>query len=98
MLTAIGFIAGGAVFKGPSAVHGTAIAASLRPTGVIGAAVSYGLYDIAAVLSVITYLILRLLSPLKAEVEAEAAAHGRDMAPPHPGGVSSAPGRPEANG
>jgi putative Mg2+ transporter-C (MgtC) family protein len=44
---------------------GTATAASLWATGALGAAVGYGLYDIAVVLSLTTYLTLRCSRPLK---------------------------------
>ncbi len=97
LITAVGFIAGGAVFKGSGAVHGTAIAASLWTTGMVGAAVGYGLYDIAAVLSAITYLTLRLLSPLKAGIGAEAEAQVLDAAAPRPG-VRGAPGESGTDG
>ena len=42
---------------------GTATAASLWSTGVIGAAVGFGLYDIGLVLSLINLATLRLLAP-----------------------------------
>ena len=44
---------------------GTATAASLWATGALGAAVGYGLYDIAVILSLVTYVGLRFLTPLK---------------------------------
>lgn len=69
LITGIGFIGGGAILKDARTVHGTATAASIWNTGVIGAAVGFGLYDIALVLSVINFLILRLLLPLKDELD-----------------------------
>ena len=67
LITGIGFIGGGAILKTGSTVHGTATAASIWNVGVAGAAVGYGLYDIAALLSAINFLTLRLLRPLKQE-------------------------------
>lgn len=68
LITGIGFIGGGAILKDGRTVRGTATAASIWNTGVVGAAVGFGLYDIALVLSVINFMILRLLLPLKDEL------------------------------
>ena len=80
LITGVGFIGGGAILKHAGRASGTATAASLWATGALGAAVGYGLYDIAAILSLITYLTLRYLVPLK-----RAARHsggGHDEADP----------------
>src|SRR5690349_11816280 len=53
LMMGIGFIGGGAILKGDESVRGTATAASVWNVGVIGAAVGFGLYDIAAVLAVV---------------------------------------------
>ncbi len=63
--TGIGFIGGGAILKTEGAVRGTATAASIWNTGVIGTAVALGRYEIAVILSVLNLLTLRLLLPLK---------------------------------
>lgn len=65
VITGVGFIGGGAILKHAGRASGTATAASLWATGALGAAVGYGLYDIAAILSLVTYLTLRYLVPLK---------------------------------
>ncbi|MER2264825.1 MgtC/SapB family protein [Methylobacterium oxalidis] len=65
LITGVGFIGGGAILKHAGRASGTATAASLWATGALGAAVGYGLYDIAAILSLVTYLTLRYLLPLK---------------------------------
>ena len=52
LITGIGFIGGGAILKDARTVRGTATAASIWNTGVLGAAVGYGLYDIALTLAV----------------------------------------------
>lgn len=68
-ITGIGFVAGGAVLKesigGTATVLGMTTAVSLWTVGVAGAAVGYGLYDIAVILCLINFLTLRLLRPLK---------------------------------
>lgn len=64
LITGVGFIGGGAIIKHAGQASGTATAASLWTTGALGAAVGYGLYDIALILSVITFISLRT-NPLK---------------------------------
>tara|TARA_B110001454_G_C12697432_1_gene425084 strand:+ start:755 stop:1210 length:456 start_codon:yes stop_codon:yes gene_type:complete len=65
LITGVGFIGGGAILKHRGRASGTATAASLWATGALGAAVGYGLYDIAVVLSLTTFLTLRCSRPLK---------------------------------
>ncbi len=72
LITGVGFIGGGAILKQGDRATGTATAASLWATGALGVAVGYGLIDIAIILSVVTYLGLRLVKPLK-EVAQKAA-------------------------
>ncbi len=69
LITGIGFIGGGAILKDRGSVHGTATAASIWNTGAVGAAVAFGRYEIALVLSVINFATLRLLTPLKRNVD-----------------------------
>src|SRR3546814_78960 len=54
LITGVGFIGGGAILKKGDKSSGTATAASLWATGALGAAVGYGLYDIAFILSATT--------------------------------------------
>jgi putative Mg2+ transporter-C (MgtC) family protein len=63
--TGIGFIGGGAIMRGRGNVHGTATAASIWNTGVIGASVAEGRFEIAVILSLLNLITLRLLMPLK---------------------------------
>ena len=70
----MGFIGGGAILKQGGQASGTATAASLWATGALGAAVGYGLYDIAVVLALTTFLTLRCSQPIKEAVQAEAAS------------------------
>jgi putative Mg2+ transporter-C (MgtC) family protein len=65
LMTGIGFIGGGAILKGRASARGTATAASIWTTGAVGAAAAYRLFEIALVLSAISYLTFRLLTPLK---------------------------------
>ncbi len=65
LITGVGFIGGGAILKQGGKASGTATAASLWATGALGAAVGYGLYDIAIVLSLTTFLTLRCARPMK---------------------------------
>src|SRR5688572_12550192 len=67
LLTGIGFIGSGAILKTEGTVRGTATAASIWNTAAVGAAVAYGNYDIAIVLSVANFVVLRWLAPFKAE-------------------------------
>ena len=65
LLTGIGFIGSGAILKTGSSVRGTATAASIWSTAAVGAAVAYGNYDIAIVLSLANFCVLRWLAPFK---------------------------------
>lgn len=64
LLAGIGFIGGGAIIKQEGNVQGLATAASIWNTGAIGAAVAFEREEIALVLSVINYVILRVFTPL----------------------------------
>ena len=65
LITGMGFIGGGAILRLKDSVRGTATAASLWSTGAIGTAVGLGAYDIAILLSIVTFLTLKALKPLK---------------------------------
>lgn len=65
VLTGVGFLGAGTIFKEGSTVHGTATAVSILNTAITGAAVGYGLFDVALVLAVINVATLRALAPLK---------------------------------
>ena len=71
LITGIGFIGGGAILKQGDRARGTATAASLWATGAMGAAVGYGQLDIAVILSVVIFVTLVLLPPLKRAVSDE---------------------------
>jgi putative Mg2+ transporter-C (MgtC) family protein len=65
IITGIGFIGGGAILKDGLSVRGTATAASIWATGAIGTAVGLGVYDVAIVIAIMTFLTLKLLPILK---------------------------------
>ena len=65
LTTGIGFIGGGAILQSRGNVHGTATAASIWNTGVVGAAVAESHYEIAVILALLNLITLRLLIPLK---------------------------------
>jgi putative Mg2+ transporter-C (MgtC) family protein len=63
LITGIGFIGSGAILKTDTSVHGTAIAASIWTTAAVGASVAYSNYDIAVMLSLLNFAVLRWLTP-----------------------------------
>lgn len=65
VLSGIGFIGGGAIIKSKGDIKGIATAVSIWITAAVGAAVSYGLYWLGAILSLTTLAALQLLRPLK---------------------------------
>ena len=65
LVTGIGFLGGGAILKQGNDVWGTATAASIWNTAALGAAVAYGRYEIALLLSVLNFLVLRYFRKLK---------------------------------
>lgn len=67
IITGMGFIGGGAIFKNEEGSKGTATAASLWNTGAIGISVAYGRYEIAIILSIVGFLILQFSEPFKAK-------------------------------
>lgn len=75
LITGVGFIGGGAILKRGNRASGTATAASLWATGALGAAVGYGLYDIAVILSIVTYATLRWMVPVKQTIRQSSAAN-----------------------
>lgn len=69
LITGIGFIGGGAILKQEKIIHGTATAASVWNMAVIGAATGFGFYDIAVILALINLVTLRVLRPLKKQID-----------------------------
>ena len=67
LITGIGFIGGGAILKSGGNVAGTATAASIWNTGLIGVAVAFGRYEIAILLSLINVVTLRFVRRFKVD-------------------------------
>ncbi len=65
VIAGMGFIGGGAILRLKDSVQGTATAASLWVTGAIGVACGLGTYDVALMLAMVAFLVLRLMPPLK---------------------------------
>jgi putative Mg2+ transporter-C (MgtC) family protein len=78
LITGIGFVGGGAILKEGATVRGTATAASIWSTGVVGAAVAMGRYEIAVILSALNFLTLKMLWNYKQKLDRQ---EGVDM--PH---------------
>ena len=74
IITGMGFIGGGAILVVRNSVRGTATAASLWATGALGTAVGLGVYDIAIVISIVTFITLWAMTPLKRRDEDEPPA------------------------
>jgi putative Mg2+ transporter-C (MgtC) family protein len=79
LISGIGFIGGGAILKEGGNVRGLATAASIWCTGAIGAAVAFEREEIAIVISLITFAIMRLLTPI-AESGGDDGETGKDKA------------------
>lgn len=71
VITGMGFIGGGAILKSNNRVSGTATAASLWTTCAIGVAVAWQRFEIALVLSLVTFLTLQFLPGIKPMVRQE---------------------------
>jgi putative Mg2+ transporter-C (MgtC) family protein len=67
LITGIGFIGGGAILKSKGTIHGTATAASIWNTGLIGIAVAFERYEIALLMSAINFVTLRYVRRFKPE-------------------------------
>jgi putative Mg2+ transporter-C (MgtC) family protein len=74
LITGIGFIGGGAILHQKNSVRGTATAASLWVTGAIGVSVGLGAIDVAVMLTMVAFVTLVLLSPLKSVARDEEPA------------------------
>ena len=69
LVAGIGFVGGGAILKSESHVHGTATAASIWNTGVLGAAVAEEHWMLAVVLAALNLFALRVLLPWKQKLD-----------------------------
>ena len=69
IITGMGFIGGGAILKSGERITGLATASSLWATGAMGIAVAWQRFEIAVLLSVMTFATLQFISPAKKLVE-----------------------------
>jgi putative Mg2+ transporter-C (MgtC) family protein len=83
MVAGIGFIGGGAILRARGNVHGTAAAASIWNTGVLGAAVAQDRFLLAAALAAVNLFALRVLLPLKQKLDERAEAKEKLRRPSH---------------
>ncbi|MBT8107711.1 MAG: MgtC/SapB family protein [Gammaproteobacteria bacterium] len=68
LITGIGFIGGGAILKSKGSVTGTATAASIWNTGLIGMAVAFDRFEIAILMSALNFVTLRYVERLKPQI------------------------------
>lgn len=71
LITGIGFIGGGAILKSGGNVSGTATAASIWNTGLIGIAVAFARYEVALVMALINFITLRYVRRLERRLSSE---------------------------
>jgi putative Mg2+ transporter-C (MgtC) family protein len=71
LVTGIGFVGGGAILRAKHSVSGTSTAASVWNVGILGAAAGFGYWHIALLLSLVNFLTLQYLTPLKREIHLE---------------------------
>jgi putative Mg2+ transporter-C (MgtC) family protein len=69
LVTGIGFVGGGAILRAKHSVSGTSTAASVWNVGILGAATGFGYWHIALMLSLVNFLTLQYLTPLKREIQ-----------------------------
>lgn len=76
LIAGMGFIGGGAILHLKNSVKGTATAASLWVTGAVGVSVGLGRLDVAIMLTIIAFVTLYLLAPLKRSVSKDIKQDG----------------------
>ncbi len=79
LVAGMGFIGGAAIFRAKGNVHGTATAASIWNTGVVGAAVAQDRWLLAVSLSLLNLFALRVLLPLKLKLDERADRQPREQ-------------------
>ncbi len=85
LIAGIGFVGGGAILKEGATVKGTATAASIWSTGVVGAAVAMGRYEVAVILSVMNFITLKVLWRFKQRIGSEVPASPPPVEQQQPG-------------
>jgi len=82
LVTGIGFIGGGAIVREGDHVRGTATAAAVLSTGITGAAVGYGRFEIAVVLAGFTTMTLFYISKFEVSRGLRDPVTGASTLPP----------------
>jgi putative Mg2+ transporter-C (MgtC) family protein len=67
LMTGIGFLGAGAILKRGGRIHGIATAASIWSTAAMGAATAYRKFELAMILSLVTFVTLRWFPPPPSE-------------------------------
>lgn len=85
----IGFLGAGTIFMARGTVHGLTTAAAIWAMSAIGAACGFGLWQIALIGTLLTFIALRLLGPVAARIghRVEQGKRPVDNLPPPPGGA-----------
>ncbi len=83
LIAGIGFLGGGAILRDGATVRGTATAASIWSTAVVGAAVAMGRYEVALILSALNLITLKALWRLKVRLDQD-REQGTPGAPQNP--------------
>lgn len=78
LLSGIGVLCAGAIIHAQTHVHGTATAAAILGTAVMGVATAVQMYDVAVFLSVVMYLTLKLSRPFKVRLDRKSDPSGSD--------------------
>lgn len=78
LMTGIGFVGGGAILKDDDRVTGLASAASIWIMGALGAAVGFGLWMLAVLISAFNFVLMFALSRIKQEVPTERPSENGD--------------------
>ena len=69
LMTGIGFVGGGAILKADDRVRGTASAASVWVTGALGAALGFGQWQLAILLSLFNVVVVMALTRVKRDLD-----------------------------
>ena len=72
VVTGMGFLGGGAILRSGNSVHGMTTAATIWVNAAIGMAAGAGEYALAAVVAVITLVVLAVLPPIETYFEQRA--------------------------
>jgi putative Mg2+ transporter-C (MgtC) family protein len=81
VVTGMGFLGGGAILRSGNSIHGMTTAATIWVNAAIGMAAGAGEFALAAVVAVITLVVLAVLPPIEAYFERRAGITHADNQP-----------------